>query len=64
MRKNIQASNSSFNIKKEAYENRDNVISSFLITQKVINCNNWNVDELEKRENFLINNIMNKLNIF
>jgi len=64
MKKNIQASNSNFSIKKEAYENKDNVVSSFLITQNIIKCDSWNISELEKREEFLVEKIMNKLDIF
>ena len=64
MRKNIQAKNYSFNKKKEAYQNKDNVVSSFHITQDIIKCKTWNVIELEKREKKLIDKVMNKLNLF
>ncbi len=64
MRKNIQAQNYSFEKKVEAYQNKDNVVSSFLVTQDIINCKKWDVSALEKRENHLIGKIMKKLDLF
>lgn len=64
MRKNIQAKNFSFDKKIESYKNKDNVITSFLITQEIISCDDWNVLELQKREDYLISKIMDKLDIF
>lgn len=64
MRKNIQAKNFSFDKKVESYKNKDNVITSFLITQEIISCDDWNVSELQKREEYLVGKIMDKLDIF
>lgn len=64
MRKNVQAKNSSFEEKLDSYKNKDNVATSFLITQKIFECNDWNIFELEKREEFLVEKIMDRLNIF
>lgn len=64
LRKNIQASNLSFEKKKEAYKNKDNVLTPFLLTQKIVDCNDWNVLELEKRQEFLVDRIMDRLDIF
>jgi len=64
MRKNIQAQNYSFEKKVKAYQNKDNVVSSFLITQDIISCEKWDVFELEKREKHLIDKIMKKLDLF
>jgi uncharacterized protein with ParB-like and HNH nuclease domain len=64
MRKNIQAQNYSFEKKVEAYQNKDNVVSSFLVTQDIINCEKWDVSALEKRENHLVGKIMKKLDLF
>lgn len=50
MRKNIQALNYDFEKKKEAYQNCDNVISSFVVTQDIINEQKWDIEILEKRE--------------
>lgn len=64
MRKNIQASNSDFKLKKIAYWDSDNLVTSFLTTQKVIACDTWNTSQLEMREKFLNERIMDKLDIF
>ena len=49
LRKNVQAQNYSFEEKKNAYANIDNVISSFVITQDILKEDKWNVESLEKR---------------
>ncbi len=64
MRKNIQAQNYSFEKKRHAYKNKDNVVSSFIITQDIIDCNKWDVPELEKRKKRLLEKIKEKLNLF
>lgn len=64
MRKNIQAKNNIFSRKIEAYQNKDNVVSPFLITQYIIKCGKWDVEELEKREEYLLSRIMDKLDLF
>jgi hypothetical protein len=64
MRKNIQAKNYSFKKKIEAYQDKDSVVSPFLITQYIIKCDKWDVSELEKREKYLVKKVMTKLNLF
>ncbi len=64
MRKNIQAQNYSYSKKVEAYQDKDNVVSPFLLTQYIIKCGKWDVSELEKREELLLLRIMDKLDIF
>jgi hypothetical protein len=64
MRKNIQAQNYSYEKKVQAYQDKDSVITPFLITQYVIKCEKWDVSELEKRETHLIDKIMIKLDLF
>jgi hypothetical protein len=64
MRKNIQAKNYSFSKKKEAYQDKDNVMTPFVITQYLLNCDKWDSDELEKRKKELLNKLMSKLNVF
>ena len=64
MRKNIQAHNYSYVKKMEAYQDKDNVVTPFLITQDVIKCGKWDTEELEKREKSLSFRIMGKLDIF
>lgn len=63
MRKNIQALNYDFEKKKEAYQS-DNVISSFVITQNIINEQKWDIEILEKREKKLLHKINEVLDIF
>jgi len=64
MRKNIQAQNFSYSKKVEAYQDKDNVVSPFLITQYIIKCGKWDVAELEKRKEYLLSRIMDKLDVF
>ena len=64
MRKNIQAKNFSFEKKVEAYKNKDNVISSFEITKGITELDTWTIEEIEKRRDFLIGSINNRIDIF
>ena len=64
MRKNIQAKNYSFAEKKIAYENKDNVVSSFTITQDILKYHKWTIDEMKLREDKLIIKIDEKLDLF
>ncbi len=64
MKKNIQAQNYSFENKIDVYQNKDNVVSSFVITKDVIDCDKWDVAELEKRKTKLLNKVMEKLDLF
>jgi len=64
MRKNIQAQNYSFDEKKKAYQDKDNVVSSFKITQDILTYNNWTLKELEEREEKLMTKLEEKINLF
>ena len=64
MKKNFQASNSSFEEKKKVYENKDEVSSSFLITQDIIKYKNWDVSKLEERKKRLVCAAMKRLDLF
>lgn len=64
MKKNIQASNSDFETKKKIYGNKDNAITSFLITQEILKEDDWNVEVLEKREEELISRINKVIDLF
>jgi hypothetical protein len=64
MRKNIHAKNYSFDEKKKAYQNKDNVVSSFKITQDILTYLKWTVVELEDREEKLFTKIEEKLDLF
>lgn len=64
MRKNIQAQNYTFDEKKVAYEEKDNVVSPFVITQNILKNNQWSVVELENREKQLLQKIYEKLDLF
>lgn len=64
MRKNIQAQNYSFDEKKKAYQDKDNVVSSFKITQDILTYQNWTLKELEEREEKLMTKLEEKINLF
>ena len=64
MRKNIQAQNYSFDEKKKAYQDKDNVVSSFKITQDILTYQNWTLKELEEREGKLMTKLEEKINLF
>ena len=64
MRKNIQAQNYSFDEKKKAYQDKDNVVSSFKITQDILTYQNWTLKELEEREKKLMIKLEEKINLF
>ena len=64
MRKNIQAQNFSFKEKKDAYENRDNLLTSFKITQDILAYSDWNTGILKSREEMLIGIINRMINLF
>lgn len=64
MRKNIQASNLSFEEKKKAYASKDNISTSFEITKEILLCKKWDVEELDKRHIKLLNKIFSKVDIF
>lgn len=49
MRKNIQAQNYSFIEKKRAYQDKDNVITSFALTQDLLRCDDWTPDTVAER---------------
>jgi uncharacterized protein with ParB-like and HNH nuclease domain len=63
-RKNIQASNRIFSLKKETYKLRDGLTTSFVITQKISEYSVWDKNAIEKRKEELINFIEKYLNIF
>jgi len=64
MKKNIQAKNSTFLKKLQAYKNKDNIVSYFLVTQDLFTCENWDIEELEKRETRLTNKLCDVIDIF
>lgn len=64
MRKNIQAKNNVFKEKVAAYKNKDNVISSFLVTQYLFGCTKWDVEELKAREDVLMEKVYEVVDIF
>jgi len=64
MRKNIQAQNFSFDKKKKAYQNKDNVETSFLLTRDVISKSEWTIPQLEERRELLTDSLMRKLDLF
>ena len=63
-RKNKQASNKPFKEKVEAYKNTDKVTTSFKITRDIADHEKWDVSELEKRKEKLIDKVMEKLDLF
>ena len=63
LRKNIQAYNYSFDEKKKAYQDKDNVVTSFFITQKIIQESKWTKEVIIERKNDIVNLIDKKLSI-
>ncbi len=53
-RKNLQASNKPFEVKKETYKNRDKVATSFELTRKIFENTEWTKEVIDKREKDLI----------
>ena len=64
LKKNVQASNHSFEEKVAIYTDKDNVITRFLITQDIAKCEEWGVPELKERKGHLLKRIMAKLDLF
>jgi uncharacterized protein with ParB-like and HNH nuclease domain len=64
MRKNVQAQNYSFDRKKQTYQDKDNVVTPFLVTQDILKCDKWDIEALVAREERLIRKINEKINIF
>jgi len=64
MRKNIQAQNFGFVKKKEAYQNKDNLLTSFKNTQDILTYTKWDIEALEDRESVLIQVLDRKLDLF
>ena len=64
MKKNIQASNKSFVKKKNVYMNSNNVATSFEITRQVFEDEEWNVENLQKRQEELTQKLKEILDIF
>jgi uncharacterized protein with ParB-like and HNH nuclease domain len=64
MRKNVQAINYDFKKKKDIYQNADNVITAYTLTQDIINnYQQWTTQELKKRGDELVEKVNMKLNI-
>jgi uncharacterized protein with ParB-like and HNH nuclease domain len=65
LRKNVQASNDSFEIKKEIYKNKkEDVITSFKLTQEILDYSKWDESALKNRKEKLFNRINQKIDIF
>lgn len=62
MRKNIQAFNYLFSQKKKTYQDRDNVVTKYQITQNILKYNQWTTKELQERKKELMKKIDNKIN--
>ncbi|RAX54914.1 hypothetical protein CCY99_01870 [Helicobacter sp. 16-1353] len=63
-KKNIQASNDSFETKKEVYANRDDKTTAFIITRDILNADTWNKEAIETRGEKLRNKIYEIIDIF
>jgi hypothetical protein len=64
MRKNIQAYNYSFSEKKKAYQDKDNVVTAFFITQKILQYSVWDKEAIIGRKKDIIKLIEDKLSLF
>lgn len=53
-RKNIQARNYAFVDKKGAYENKDNVVTSLILTTDICKSEKWTSEEIDERQEKLI----------
>ena len=63
-KKNTQAQNKTYEEKREIYLNKDNVSTSFNITQDIFKHKKWNVEALEMRENEIKTKIAKHIDIF
>ncbi|KPD03618.1 DUF262 domain-containing protein [Moellerella wisconsensis] len=63
LRKNCQATNASFIEKKKAYKTKDNQITSFLITQEILDYDEWTTTQLKERKIYLLSKLNKILNI-
>lgn len=62
--KNIKATNDGFEKKKEIYRGKGkDGITSFQLTQDLLEYSTWNISELKERQKLLINEIINILDI-
>lgn len=57
LRKNVQAQNFSFEKKKKAYGEKDNIATSFYITQQILSKDRWTADEIKNRKNEIIDKL-------
>ncbi|MGN0728903.1 DUF262 domain-containing protein [Treponema sp.] len=57
LRKNIQAQNYSFEKKKEAYGKKDNIATSFYITQQVLAEESWTPDKVRMRKSAVVSKL-------
>jgi len=64
LRKNIQAQNDDFESKKKIYKDKDNKITSFVITRDILNEQKWDTQALKRRKEKLINKINEIVHIF
>jgi uncharacterized protein with ParB-like and HNH nuclease domain len=64
MRKNVQAQNYPFKDKKDIYQNKDLVASSFIITQNICDNDEWTPAIIKGRQDFLLAKANKKLAIF
>lgn len=60
MRKNIQAQNYSFTEKKQAYQNKDNMITAFAMTQEILKYEDWTPESIADRS-IKMNKIIDKV---
>lgn len=62
--KNKKASNASFEEKRKVYTPLNNAVTSYTITQEIVNNHKeWNVDALKERQATLVKRVNNKLDI-
>ncbi len=64
LRKNVQARNYSFTKKKETYSAKDNVATSFYITQQVLQNDSWQPKNIEDRQTEIIGKLYSLFDIF
>lgn len=63
-KKNTQAQNKTYEEKREVYLNKDNISTSFTITQDIFKHKQWNVEALKMRYNEVKTKIEKHIDIF
>ncbi len=64
MRKNIQAQDKNFKEKKAIYTNGDNIATSFELTRRIFENSVWTIEEIQRRQQQMIEDLNQEIKIF